>query len=146
MGTRESRVEKRTDLFGCTLIRISVVGITWTTDPGHHINVFCGRPYGPRPVYSSARVDFDDRYVNIDEESVCLQINDNSGKKFFPHLVSYSINPAFHEGLMVLYDVTDEHSFEEAKDLVTDVDMRHKKVNVRQKKFLSLSLSLRWTV
>ena len=114
-------------------VRIVVIGPR-TTEPEHLISIFCGQGYVPRPI----GVDINIHSVGIDEEIVRLQVWDKSVEVIRLRIISSALFSSPRVGLMVLYDVRDEHSFERAKELIT-IDLQNKVVAPPP---LSLSLSL----
>lgn len=125
MGAQES-VEERRPSLECQLsydrqsshddlIRLYVAGCTASTSVGPLINGFLG--FGYRHM-QAPNIDSDSRThsVTVDEETVKLQIWNLYGVGYLG--LSPIIFQSHPVGLMVLYDVVEERSFERAKELI----------------------------
>ena len=124
MGGRESTVEREPPLQRQPsyehLMRLCVVGCAASTNVDPLINEFIG--YGYREsLPTNLRYDFKTHRITVDGERVKLQLWNVYGVKY------YGLSPVIFRtplvGLMLLYDVGEERSFEKAKELIT-VDVK----------------------
>ena len=121
MGTRESVVEKRPQLQRQSsydhLIRLSVATCAARIQSAAVIDEFVGYGYRERSA-STIQCDFQIHRITVDGERVKLQIMNLYVARYrglSPVLFRSSL-----VGLMLLYDVEEERSFERAKELISD--------------------------
>ena len=121
MGTRESVVEKRPPLQRQSsydhLVRLSVATCAARIQSAAVIDDFLGYGYRERPA-STIQCDFQIHRITVDEERVKLQIMNLYVARYI------GLSPVLFRsplvGLMLLYDVEEERSFERAKELISD--------------------------
>ena len=98
-------------------INIFVAGCAASTSVNPLIGKFMGWGYGWSPK-SNFKNDFKSHVITVDDERIILQIWNLYGVGYFG--LSPIVFRRPRVGLMMLYDVGDERSFERAKQLITD--------------------------
>lgn len=125
-------------------LRVVVAGASWATEPGHLMNQFKGIGYLPEPrcgYEGGFKRKCTISHVEIDGETLVLQIWDGTlgERDQFMRILKED-----HVGLMLLYDVRDNCTFERVKKYAT-IDIRKKVLSLHPSPsphFLSLLLLL----
>ena len=98
-------------------ISLFVAGCAASTSVNPLIGKFMGCGYGRSPT-SNLESDFKIHQITVDDKTIELRLWNLYGVGYFG--LSPIVFRRPHIGLMMLYDVGDERSFERAKQLITD--------------------------